>query len=135
MKPPSLRPEDPKAAKIKHTSAYLPRRFDWTQTPPHPELRTYVKLTADKPRAISQMDFAACNHNPQTMEVPLRTQSQLRQMRDVGEDTRYTGQILAAIPFNPMHPLAIDAKHRYNRGSYAATEEKKRMGVTVSTFM
>eukprot|EP00965_Chrysotila_dentata_P183112 6046797-Pleurochrysis_carterae.AAC.1 len=79
MKPPSLRTEDPHAAKIKHTSAAIPHRFDWTQTPAHPELRTYVKITADKPHMMSQMDFIGCNHIPQMMEVPKRTQSELRQ--------------------------------------------------------
>eukprot|EP00965_Chrysotila_dentata_P078562 2589043-Pleurochrysis_carterae.AAC.1 len=79
MKPPSLRPENPHAAKIKHTSASIPHRLDWTQTPPHPELRTYVKLTADKPRMLSQMDMIGCNHIPQMMEIPKRTQSELRQ--------------------------------------------------------
>eukprot|EP00965_Chrysotila_dentata_P184343 6085838-Pleurochrysis_carterae.AAC.1 len=69
------------------------------------------------------------------MATPLRTQSDLRQMLINRLDTLFTGSLVGATPFSPVHPLTIDAKHRYNHGSYAGTQERKRMGVTVSTYM
>ena len=135
MIPPAPRAENPRAARITHPSARIPRHHDPSQHDTQPELRSYLKLTKDKPRMTGQMDMIGCNHIPQTMAIPVRPQTHLRQLRIAGLDTLFKGTLVAGIPFNPMHPLTIDAKHRFNGGCYASSKEQKRMGVTVSTYM